>query len=469
MADFIISTVTTAPVNMTSSADSAFITEAGAILTSSASAVTIQNAGNLTVLGAIGHNTGNNLVFLNAATFPTILIGATGSVTNTANAAIGGTVADELRLTNHGIVHGETAAVIVAASDGSAEINLVNTGTMTGSSGIYSNTGSGRANIVNSGTIWGEGAGIIINSGALNLWNSGEIAISGPESWVRAIDAFSASSVAVVNTGTIFGNILLSAGADTFRSTLGTLSGTISAASGNDLVVTGATDDTVLGQGGDDVIKTGDGDDNLNGGTENDRLVAGDGDDTLVGEGGDDKLVGGAGADNIDGGLDYDHLTYVHSAAGVEIDLIFGRASGGDAEGDTIIGVEAITGSAFKDVLLGSDADDDLIGGRGNDTLNGRAGHDDLRGDSGNDVLRGGAGSDTFIFGIGSNADTIRDFTDDVDTLFLNDFGFASVAEALAFATVSGANVVFNFGDGDKVTLLGAAAFFADLGDDLFV
>lgn len=87
-----------------------------------------------------------------------------------------------------------------------------------------------------------------------------------------------------------------------------------------------------------------------------------------------------------------------------------GTGSGGTAQGDTLVGVEGIYGSAFGDVMTGGigaqtfvgwDGDDVLSGGAGPDMLDGGTGDDRLSGDLGDDLLQGGAGADTLDGGDG--------------------------------------------------------------------
>ena len=129
----------------------------------------------------------------------------------------------------------------------------------------------------------------------------------------------------------------------------------------------------------------GDGDDLLNGRGGSDTLQGGDGDDTLI---------GGAGGDILDGGLGVNTADYSGSNAGVSIDLQTGAASGGDAEGDTLIGFKNVVGSNFNDTLAGNSGENTLIGGGGDDILVGGAGNDLLVGGRGADQLIGGDGVD---------------------------------------------------------------------------
>ena len=120
-------------------------------------------------------------------------------------------------------------------------------------------------------------------------------------------------------------------------------------------------------------------DDLLLGGDDDDILSGMAGDDTLRGGSGDDVLEGGAGADEIDGGEDDgyhlvapigfrasiwgDTATYVHSDAGVTIDLAMGTAQGGRAEGDTLTGIESSRGSHHADRLVARNDDPATVEG----------------------------------------------------------------------------------------------------------
>ena len=103
---------------------------------------------------------------------------------------------------------------------------------------------------------------------------------------------------------------------------------------------------------------------NLSGRDGDDRLWGSGGNDTLNGDGGDDKLYGGAGADMLNGGAGDDHAYYTNSSVGVLVRLHNANAvKFGDAEGDTLTGIEHIIGSNHNDVLAG-DGEDNLLGWR---------------------------------------------------------------------------------------------------------
>lgn len=176
----------------------------------------------------------------------------------------------------------------------------------------------------------------------------------------------------------------------------------------------------------------------MDGEAGNDLLIGGSGSDVLLGGDGDDTLVGGAGADVLTGGTGRDSADYSASAAGVTVNLLAGTGLGGDAQGDTLSGVDNIIGSSNADVLTlhntsgivygGGGADslfggagngDQLYGGDGGDVIDGKAGNDSLFGGAGNDTLFGGLGNDTLTGGDGEDtiiltvsggADRITDF-----------------------------------------------------------
>ncbi|NJO55091.1 MAG: cadherin-like domain-containing protein, partial [Rhodospirillales bacterium] len=153
--------------------------------------------------------------------------------------------------------------------------------------------------------------------------------------------------------------------------------------SGIEQVIGSAYDDTLIGDDGDNAFQGGGGSDTVNGG------------------GGNDIILGDAGADMLIGGAGIDQVTYASSASAVTVTLDGSVCSGGDAEGDTLSGIEQVIGSAFGDMLTGDDGDNAFLGGAGNDTVNGGGGSDWLLGDAGNDNLIGDAGADTLIGGAG--------------------------------------------------------------------
>ena len=145
---------------------------------------------------------------------------------------------------------------------------------------------------------------------------------------------------------------------------------------------------------------------------------------------------------DLKGGEGADVAFYEWSDAGVRVHLGTGATAGGDAQGDSISGVEHLQGSPYHDTLTGDGDINWLWGGQGNDHLAGLGGDDYIVGGEGDDVLLGGRGDDTFAFGPEPNGeDVIRDFGDgrgEQDVIELEgDFSFDSLA-----LTASGNDVV---------------------------
>jgi Ca2+-binding RTX toxin-like protein/carbon monoxide dehydrogenase subunit G len=132
------------------------------------------------------------------------------------------------------------------------------------------------------------------------------------------------------------------------------------------------------------------------------------GNDTLDGGAGNDSLIGGTGADTLIGGAGIDTDVYSTSANGVNVNLATNVNTGGDAQGDSLTGIENVTGSNYNDALTGDNNDNTLSGGAGNDTLVGGAGNDTLIGGAGNDTLVGGTGIDTADYSSSTNGVTVN-------------------------------------------------------------
>ena len=224
----------------------------------------------------------------------------------------------------------------------------------------------------------------------------------------------------------------------------------------------------------------------------------------IIGNSGNNTLAGLAGADTLDGGAGTDTASYAASSSGVTVSLAAGTASGGDAQGDTLINIENLTGSGLNDTLEGNGANNVLNGGAGtdivsyehagaavavslattaaqntggagtdtlsgfenltgsafNDTLTGStaanvlmglAGNDTLVGGSGADILTGGLGADRFVFSALADSapgtpDLVTDFvhgTDIIDLSAIDANTSSSGNQAFAFGGQN-ANVVAN-------------------------
>ena len=130
------------------------------------------------------------------------------------------------------------------------------------------------------------------------------------------------------------------------------------------------------------------------------RVIGSAFDDTLIGGELNDTFMGGKGADTITGGLGSDTAEYSTSAAAVSImlDNLGGAlASGGDAAGDILSGIENLIGSSGDDILFGNALTNRIDGGAGNDLVRGGA-------NSGTEFLIGGDGIDTVDYSTSSAA-----------------------------------------------------------------
>ncbi len=209
--------------------------------------------------------------------------------------------------------------------------------------------------------------------------------------------------------------------------------------------------------GGDTLVSI----ENLFGSNYNDTLTGDAGANTLSGYGGNDVLEGGAGADALDGGDGFDTASYGGSSAGVTVDLQLNTASGGDAEGDTLIGIENVIGSAHNDVLYAATTGSTLSGGDGFDNLVSREGADVLDGGTGNDWanynLSTSAVSVDLSTGIGSGGFAEGDLLLNVEWIYGSSYDDVLVGDA-------GANILYGMAGGDLLTG-GAGADTLDGGD----
>jgi serralysin len=139
------------------------------------------------------------------------------------------------------------------------------------------------------------------------------------------------------------------------------------------------------------------------------------GKDNITGREGADSINGMQGADTINGAGGNDSLS-----GGKESDLIDGG-----------VGNDLIGANNDNDRLMGGDGNDTIRGGKEDDILMGGNGEDVLAGDRGQDMLTGGGGNDTFILAGGLSA----------------------------AATLISADVIVDFGAGDKIGLSDGIGF----------
>ncbi|MFD0915795.1 hypothetical protein ACFQ14_05185 [Pseudahrensia aquimaris] len=220
------------------------------------------------------------------------------------------------------------------------------------------------------------------------------------------------------------------------------------------------------------------------------------GDDVLIGTHRDEIFSGGAGADIMDGGGGSDTATYIASAAGVTVNLITGTGTGGDAEGDMLTGIENLIGSTSDDTFTANDQPNRLDGRAGSDTVSyenssagvtvdlttGAASGGDAEGDTllrienligsaHNDSLTGNVADNTLTGGAGNDSYYI---TDPGDTVIENvGEGYDRVyADGISTYTL-GANVErLTFQDSGNHTATGnelANRFDGNAGNDTFI
>ena len=114
----------------------------------------------------------------------------------------------------------------------------------------------------------------------------------------------------------------------------------------------------------------------INGTANAETLLGTDDADSLFGLDGDDTLKGARGADLLNGGGGLDTASYDTALTGVTVSLVAPASNTGDAEGDTFVSIENLTGSLFADILTGNDVANVLMGGGQGDMLKGFGGLD---------------------------------------------------------------------------------------------
>ena len=320
-----------------------------------------------------------------------------------------------------------------------------------------------------------------------------------------------------INSGSGNDTIFSGGGAD--RVNGGDGNDAINGGADNDILTGGRGNDTIFGMSGDDTIYGdiipgyGDwrdgliyGNDALNGGDGNDIIYGEFGNDVLLGEDGNDYLNGGDGADHIDGGEGEDTLAYSRSrfwfheayaewghppdnywSAGIVIDLQTGEASGGHAEGDTIMNVENIIGSYESDIIRGDDNDNviqshfmEFTGQSQNaasDQLYGRGGNDTFVVE-GIGYINGGDGIDTIDFrwyyggGISFNLETAHNVVsvENVSGTRYADTIRGDNANNLLDGSFGAAQNDIIFGGGGNDTIISSGGdMFGGAGNDTFL
>lgn len=295
-------------------------------------------------------------------------------------------------LHNAGTVVGKVTAV-----GGAKDLEIFNTGTLTGGSAVFTNYDG--LMVDNSGEMSGSTFAIRALSNDARIVNreGGEIRSEG-----FGIVLDNSEGVVIRNFGNLFGK-----------------DGSISALGDNET--------TVVNRGAiKGLVDLGDGNDRFDtrGGTVQGKVDGGDGDDTyLVGS----QKIKIAEAD--DHGRDTVKSTVSYTlGANVEDLTLLGKK---DIDGTGHAGSNSLYGNAGDNVLRGLGGEDYLVGGKGAD------------------MLFGGKGADIFDFGKGDGHDVIADFQDGKD-LILSDFvkGQADFDDMMAsHVKIQGDDLLIKYGD----------------------
>ncbi|MBC7476806.1 MAG: Hint domain-containing protein, partial [Pseudorhodobacter sp.] len=167
------------------------------------------------------------------------------------------------------------------------------------------------------------------------------------------------------------------------------------------------------------------------------------------------------GSDVLDGGSGTDTAEYSASGAGVSVSLATGTGFGGDAAGDTLTGIENVTGSGHADALTGDAGANVLDGGAGDDTLAGGAGADSLMGGSGVDTAAyaasGAAVSVNLATGLAVGGDAAADTLSGIENLTGSAYGDHLTGDGGANVLSGGAgNDTLEGGAGDDTVYAGS-------------
>lgn len=462
--------------------ETGYIGRTGELVTSGSVAITVTGSANVIVHGVLASLTNSTLASSGAADLD-LLVGSTGDLTSAAGSGVTFDAVSVARVSNAGRIQGVGTAVRLGASDGDADLSLVNTGTIATASAdplvrtVIMDAGSGDVTFDNAGTVGGTAfltAMVLLSGDEIVFRNSGTVSgsvfidgdsFSSVTNTGTVAGGISASNgpggVGVTNTGTVTGDIvgtgfddvyrgtgvvgrdvLLGGGDDRYEVMRADLDLVENLGGGTDTVVTaldwtlganfenltlrGARDATGTGNRLDNTILGNDGDNLLRGRRGDDFIDEAWGDDTLFGGDGDDLIADVDGDNSINGGAGSDTLWLFtgSSGAGVTANLAQRTASGATFA-HSLDSIENVIGSTLDDIITGSGVANVLEGDGGNDTISGGKGADTLDGGTGRDTLTGGTEGDVFLFrSITDSAvaapDRIADFVQGQDVIDLS-------------------------------------------------
>ncbi|MBS0125639.1 calcium-binding protein [Thetidibacter halocola] len=351
MASFSITGFSSTPQLLTGS-ETGYIGPRGELVLSQDGIIAQGTLNSITVLGVIavtGNDTQAQCIVADGST-ATITIGAQASLT-APGAALFNISGVSCRIANAGLLSGGTEGIISDSFE-NPDFQLSNTGTITGQiRGIYLGYVL-NATILNDGLISGQANGFYCPYGRdgladVELVNTGTLS-GGDYSYL----SLAAVVDRVTNAGLFIGDADFGAGNDIYDGRLGQIAGMVAGGDGNDTLRGGSGDEAMTGDAGFDRLSGGDGDDTLDGGfgadtiwggTGNDEVSGGQGNDALFGNDGDDWLSGDGNADTLAGGQGDDTLS---GGAGPDTFLFYRRA-GFDTITDFENGVDRIDMTAF--------------------------------------------------------------------------------------------------------------------------
>ncbi|WP_207282565.1 calcium-binding protein [Pseudomonas sp. FW300-N2F2] len=175
-----------------------------------------------------------------------------------------------------------------------------------------------------------------------------------------------------------------------------------------------------------------------------------------------ENFIGGAGADRLNGLGRGDGAWYLTSNDAVQVDLLAGTASGGDAQGDVLANIDNLIGSQFNDTLTGNAYSNKLEGGAGNDLLYGGDGDDFIYGGTVTDISTlaltpsSGAQADTLYGGNGN--DTMMSSGNDAGSVLYGEAGSDTLTVSSGIAYGGDGNDILT-GTGYAYELHGGAGF----------